>query len=141
MSVPERYWGFPTRAAVDSLSARFGLRNEPWMQDWEYMVADESRLEEFLAELEGGDLTDDERFLLSQTVMQCFENLASEGRDVAAMDQWRRFVRLIRARSDLYLYTLCYWAVLDSSLEDAFHISGLVRPLWADLEPVAGEDG
>lgn len=138
MAVPERYWRFPTRAAIDSLSARFGFQNEPWMQDWEHQVADASRLEEFLAVLDGDELTDDERFTLSQTVMQCFDDLAGEGRDVAATEPWQRFVRSIRARPDLHPYTLCYWANEDASPEDAFAISRLVRPLWAELKPVAG---
>jgi hypothetical protein len=141
MAVPERYWRFPTRAAIDSLSARFGFQNESWMQDWEYQVADASRLEEFLVALEGDELTDDERFTLSQTVMQCFDDLAAEGQDVAATNAWQRFVRLLRSRPDLHPYTLCYWSALDSSLEDGFYVSGLVRPLWAELEPAATRAG
>jgi hypothetical protein len=90
--------------------------------------------------LEGNELTDDERFTLSQTVMQCFDDLAAEGRDVADMNEWQRFVRLLRARPELP-YTLCYWSALDLLLEDAFYVSGLVRPLWAELEPAAGAAG
>jgi len=71
MSVPERYWRFLTRAAINALSARFNLPNEPPMQDWEYEVADATRDFGVLAALEGNDLTDDERFTLSETVMQC----------------------------------------------------------------------
>ena len=117
---------------------RFGLANEPSMQDWEFEVADPSRLEEFLVALEGDAMTDDERFTLSQTVMQCFDDLAASNNDVAAMGQWQRFVRVVRARPELHAYTLCYWAALDSAFEDAFCISGLVRPLWAELEPAHG---
>ncbi len=135
MTVPERYWRFPTRAAIDSLSARFGLRNEPHMQDWEYEVADAARLAEFLDALEGEDLTEDERFTLSETVMQCFEDLAAEGRAVSEMDEWLRFVSLLRARPKLHAYTLYYWSSFDSSLDDGFHLAGLIRPLRVELEP------
>ena len=72
MAVPERYWRFQTREAMDALATRFGFQDEPWMEDWEYQVADASRLDEFLIALEAGELTDDERFTLSETVMQCF---------------------------------------------------------------------
>jgi hypothetical protein len=135
MAVPEKYWRYPTRAAIDALSRRFGLRNEPDMQDWEYEVADASRLEEFLRALEAHDLTDDERFTLSETVMECFEDLAQEGADLVPSGQWDRFVQLLRARVSLHARTLCYWSDLESPLEDAWRVSPLVRPLWAELEP------
>ena len=120
---------------VESLSARFGLPNEPWMQDWEYLVADASRLGEFLAALEGDDLSDDERFTLGQVVMQCFDDLCGDPQNVAASAEWQRFVALLRRRPTLHAFTLCYWAALPGALSD-YCVSPLVRPLWAELEPV-----
>lgn len=140
MAVPEKYWRCPTRAAIDALAARFAIPIDPSDQSWEYTAADPSRLEEFLVTLEGDALTDDERFTLSETVMQCFEDLVRE-EDVAASEAWHRFVRLLRARPALHAHTLCYWASLDSDLEDAWHIASLVRPLWAELEPAVGKAG
>ena len=107
------------------------------MQDWEWDVADASRLLEFLAALEETDLSDDERFALAEVVMQCFENLAAEGRavsEILSMDEWRRFISILCARPTLHAHTLCYWAAPDDS--DGFHITGLVRPLWAKLKPL-----
>jgi len=141
MEVREQYRRYPTRAALDSLSARFGLRNEPGMQDWEYEVADAARTEEFLRALETEHLTDDERFTLSETVMECFEDLARAGTDLSTSPQWHRFGRLLRARPSLHAQTLCYWALVGSSLEDAWYVSPLVRPLWAEFEPAFGEAG
>jgi hypothetical protein len=132
--VPERYWRFPGDA-IESLSARFGLLFDESMQDWEYQVADASRLGEFLAALEGDDLTDNERFTLGQIVMRCFEDLCGEGRDVPGSGEWQRFVTLLRARPALHAFTLCYWSALPGSLA-SFCVSPLVRPLWSELEPV-----
>ena len=131
--VPERYWRFPGDA-IESLAARFGLPIEPWMQDWEYLVADAGRLGEFLAALEA-DLTDDERFTLGQIVMESFEDICAEPRDVEGSAEWRRFVAVLRGRPTLHAYTLCYWSALPGSLAD-FCVSPLVRPLWAELQPV-----
>jgi hypothetical protein len=103
------------------------------MQDWEYDVADPSRLAEFLGALDG-ELTDDERFTLSETVMQCFDMLARDGIDVGATEQWRRFVGLLQFRPALHAFTLCYWS-------SGWRVSGLVRPLWAELEPIIGKAG
>jgi hypothetical protein len=139
MDVREQFRRYPTRAAIDSLSARFGLRNDTGMQDWEYEVADASRTEEFLCALECDDLTDDERFTLSETVMQCFEDLACAGIHLPTSQQWLRFVNLLRARPSLHAHTLCYWALADSPVEHAWHVSPYVRPLWAEFAAVLGE--
>jgi hypothetical protein len=139
MTVPERHWRFPTQAAIDSLATRFSLPNTRGMQDWEYQVADKTRLPEFLAALEQEKFTDDERFTLSATVMQCFEDRAAAGCQLDQSDEWKRFVALLRSRPELHADTLCYWSSLDSTLEDAFLISRLVRPLWAELEPTLAE--
>ncbi len=114
------------------------MPNDPRSQDWEYEVADASRLAEFVRALEEEDFTDDERFTLSETVMQCFEDLADE-QGAAALgrsDEWLRFVALLRRRPELHAHTLFYWASLESTLEDAWRIAPLVRLLWAELEPV-----
>ena len=133
MNPCDRYLRHPTRAAIDSLAQRFGLRNDPGMQDWEYEVADAKRLPDFLPALEGDDLTDDERFVLGMTVMQCFEELASE-RTVADSEQWKRFVAVLRSRPKLHAHTICYWSSLDRDLEDAWHIAPLVRRLWTEVQ-------
>ena len=134
MSVPERYWRFPTEAAIEALAARFGLRAEPWMLgDWEHLVGDPGRIGEFLAALEADDLSDDERFALSEVVMQSFED-GDDARDVSAMPEWQRFVSLLRARPKLHAFTLCYWSAPDPTLA-WFRVSPLVRPLWIELEP------
>src|SRR5262249_22518728 len=134
MTVPERYWRHSTRAAIDSLARRFSLPSGPHMQDWEYEVADQTRLFEFLTALEHEKFTDDERFTLSETVMQCFEDCAEAGCQLNQSDEWKRFVALLRSRPRLHARTLCYWSALDSALEDAWCVSSLVRPLWAELE-------
>jgi hypothetical protein len=139
--VPERYWRFSTREAINSLAARLGLPTGPDMQDWEIMVADASRLTEFLAALEGGDLTADEQFTLAQVVMQCFEQTCVEMEEDGdgrpdAPEGWERFVVVLRARPELHAYTLAYWASYESELADAFCMTRFVRPLWEELRPV-----
>ena len=73
--------------------------------------------------------------------MECFEDLARAGTDLATSQQWRRFVLLLRARPSLHAQTLYDWALVDSTVEDAWHVSPFVRPLWAEFEPAFGEAG
>jgi len=77
MSVPEHLWRFPTAEAIESLAQRFHLPNHPNMQDWEWEVADPSRINEFVAAYKGGELNDDERFVLMETIIQSFEECGS----------------------------------------------------------------
>ncbi len=75
MTVPEHLWRFPTADARASLAARFGVPNEPHIQDWEWEVADPARIDEYISAYVDAGLTDDERFTLMETVIQAFEDL------------------------------------------------------------------
>jgi hypothetical protein len=128
-------YSYPVTAeAIEALCARFDLPDRSDDQDWEFTSADASRLQEFLAALEGNDLSDPERFTLSQIVMQSFNDLMDNSR--AKPPNWDRFAALLRARPKLHAHALCYWASLESTLENAFYVSSLVRPLWAELQPL-----
>jgi hypothetical protein len=73
--------------------------------------------------------------------MQCFDDLLSEGHAVEEMDEWHRYVTLLRARPALHAHTLCYWTSPGAPIENAFHIARLVRPLWAELKPLVTPGG
>jgi hypothetical protein len=81
VGIPDHLRRYPTWAAIDALAARFGFVNEPGMQDWAWEVADPSRIDEFLAAYEDGDLSDDERFTLMDTMLQSFEDLPGQLHD------------------------------------------------------------
>ncbi|HVZ37577.1 MAG TPA: hypothetical protein VG963_34385, partial [Polyangiaceae bacterium] len=61
------------------------------MQDWAWEVADPDRIDEFLAAYEAGDLSDDERFTLMETMLQSFENLPGP---LDSDPRWSRLLRL-----------------------------------------------
>jgi hypothetical protein len=107
MSVPEHLWRFPTRAAIDALARRFGLPNTPGMQDWEWEVADPDRIAEFLAAYESGELSDDERFTLMETLLQSFEDLPEP---TASDPRWQRTLQLLAQNVQLHRYSLWYWS-------------------------------
>ena len=58
--VPEKLQRWPSTTARKSLAGRFGLPYDPRMQDWEWEVADPSRIPEFLAAYQDSGLTDEE---------------------------------------------------------------------------------
>jgi hypothetical protein len=73
--VPEHLWRYPTRAAIDALALKFGFSNTPQIQDWAWEAADSDRIDEFIAAYKSGQLNDDERFALMETIIQSFEDL------------------------------------------------------------------
>ena len=110
MSVPEHLWRFPTREAIDSLAARFGFPNSPQMQDWEWEVADAARIDEFLLAYKSGELGDDERFTIMETILQSFEE---SDFDLSSDARWKEVLAAIEARIDLHAYSVWYWSCLD----------------------------
>ena len=125
MSVPEHLWRYPTAAAVDSLARRFGFPNTPDMQDWEWEVADAARIDEFLAAYESGELDDDERFTLMETILQSFEDL---GESLSVDPRWPRVLELLDRNVDLHAYTVFYWSCLENEDdEDSWLVTPYVR--------------
>lgn len=127
--VPEHLWRFPTRSAVDALSLRFGLRNDPGMQDWQYEVADPARIDEFLCAYESGELSEDERFTLMGTILQSFEELRPRP---DPDPRWQRVLELLDKNIDLHAYSVWYWSVLDAeNPEEQFWATTFLRAILA----------
>lgn len=141
--LPERYWRCPTRAAIAALTERFGLPFDPSMQDWTVEVADATRLPEFLAALNDGSLTDDERFTLGEIVTQCFEDTADLGKPLFGDEEWDRFVAVLLAEPDLHAHTACYWAEMTAASEvpGGCLVADHMRPIWREVERRIGTGG
>jgi hypothetical protein len=125
MSVPEHLWRFPTAAAVDALARRFALPNDPNMQDWPWEVADPERLDEFLAAYEGDELSDDERFVLMEMILQAFEDV---GRSTGFDPRWLRTLEAIDRNIDLHAHSVWYWSMLETEdPEDQWLVTPFLR--------------
>jgi len=129
MSVPEHLWRFPTQAAIASLAKRFCLPNTPEMQDWEWEVADCARIDEFCAAYLSGELTEDERFVLMETLLQSFEELDTP---VAKHPAWQTVLELLDRHVELHGRTIWYWSNPGcKNLEDSWRITPFVRSILA----------
>jgi hypothetical protein len=120
--VPEHLWRHSTRAAIDALAVRFDLPNTLEMQDWEWEVADADRIDEFVAAYQSGQLDDDERFTLMETIIQSFEDL---GEALHVDARWQTVIELLNAHIKLHAYTVWYWANPD---EDHYESHWTVTP-------------
>jgi hypothetical protein len=134
MNVPEHLQRFPTLAAIDSLTARFGFRNELGMQDWEYEVSDPNRIEEFLDAYESGELTEDERFILMMTIIDSFEatlmgSSEASGQPMTENPLWQRIHTLLEKDIAVHIGTVWYWACLGNKLEDSWRVVPSMRAI------------
>lgn len=115
MSIPESLWRFPTAEAINSLAHRFQLPYTSQMQDWEWEVADPERIDEFLDAYISGELTDDEKFTLMETIIQSFEELASP---ITVHPRWAEVIKELRQNIDLHIYSVLYWSDLEHELDE-----------------------
>jgi hypothetical protein len=125
--VPVHLLRSPTRFAINTLSLRFGLPNDPNMQDWQWEVADAARIDEFLCAYESGELSDDELFTLMETILQSFEELRS-----SSDPRWQRVLDILDRNVDLHAYSIWYWSALDAEeSKEQFWVSPFLRPVLA----------
>jgi hypothetical protein len=105
--IPEHLLRFPTAAAIEALAKRFGLPNDSGMQDWEWEVADADRIDEFLAAFDAGDLSEDERFTLMETLIQSFEDLLTP---LEHDPRWSRALAMLESNVALHAHSIWYWS-------------------------------
>ena len=131
MNTPEPKYRFPTADAIKKLATRFRLPSGPDMQDWEWEVADCSRIDEFLSVYESEPLSDDERFTLMEIIIQSFEDLAS-GCNLVSEPRWKRTMGILETNIALHAYSVWYWSCQQAEDEDeAFHVSPFMKEIIA----------
>jgi len=131
MTMPSHIWRVRTPAAMKALARRFGFPLEDWMQDWEYQVADFERIDEFIAAYGGGELSEDEKFVLMETIIESFEDLARRGSDLTGDARWGRILVVLDQNIALHAYTVWYWSCLDAETSDEpFFVSALIRQVF-----------
>lgn len=81
------------------------------MEDWEWEVADESRIDEFLEAYFEGDFDDSERVCLMEMIIQCFADRFDERSGQADEDpRWNDLIRALNTHLRLHSRTINYWA-------------------------------
>ncbi len=107
MDLPDRLLRHPTAAAIDSLARRFKLPSTPTMQDWEYQVADSERIDEFWAAYTSGELSDDELFVLMETLIESFNLLPDDPERDA---RWPNVLAALDRGIHRHFCTVWYWS-------------------------------
>ncbi len=125
---PEHLWRHPTAAAIDSLATRFNLPNHEGMQDWEHEVADPNRVVEFIDAYKNGELSEDERFTIMETIIQSFEE---QERSLDDSKEWKEVLNLIESNVDLHIYTIWYWSLVEEESENNWwNVTKFIRQIF-----------
>ena len=99
----------PDQDARRSLAAKLGLDYNDQMQDWEYEVSDQHRIDEFIAEYDKSETTNKERETLMEMILDSSNHLLQKGN----MDEFERIFKGVQSRlqsnPDLHKGTLRYW--------------------------------
>ncbi|MFT3669885.1 MAG: hypothetical protein QM795_15235 [Pseudoxanthomonas sp.] len=103
MDIPQHIWRFPTADAIASLASRFQFVVDPLMQDPEVEFSDPQRIDEFLAVYEGGDLTEDEQFLLMEILLNSFEFAHVP---LSSQPQWPRILELLDRNIRVHIFSV-----------------------------------
>lgn len=109
-----------TKDAVTFLNQALHLPATGREQDWDLELADQGRAEEFVAYLEGGSFSQEQKFALMSLILASVEDMAREG-DVSPV-LWGRVQRQLRADSILYAALVRQWGPKDDD-PDSFAIS------------------
>ena len=116
-----------TRGIIEGLARQLNLPlPDRFSQDWEYEVADSTRVAEFLSAYDSGRLNPDEQSVLLNVILASYNDAIGEGS--ARAEDWDRISRdLLRDRA-IHEAAIDYWSLPgEAEPEDCFPITPLLR--------------
>jgi hypothetical protein len=119
---------YPTRKSIKTLCQDLNLRMpDTYEQDWEYVIVDETRIEEFINYYQNNCLDSETKFTLMIIIIGSFDDAIASGLfDVTA---WNKARKLLTQDINLHMRTIEYWSCGDKDIEDCFNITPLIREI------------
>jgi hypothetical protein len=123
--------------AIERISRDLGLpRGDAYTQDWAYELPEEFRSFEFFPRYVKAystpDYQDAEKLLLMQLMLDIVNDLLGSDEKVG-QQAWNSLTELLRTNPGLHHEQVEYWALPGEPLEDAFHLTPLIRDLQEQL--------
>ena len=118
-----------TKQAIQKLNSSLQLPYEAWMQDWDILLADPTRIREFINIYDRDQLDHDEKFALMSLIISSYNNQL-ETEPVAEIENDVR--RLLTRDYEIHKDRIQYWCCFDSVGSEYFAVTPLMRRLWKD---------
>ncbi len=100
-------------------------------QDWDILVADHSRLDDFLSAYDRAEFDEDDRFALMEVIVASLDEGEEHGVDID--DAWYQTETFLRRDWRLHAATLSYWACGDDpDPAHQFAITPRIREVWRE---------
>ena len=105
-------------------------------QDWEYTCGDASQTEDYILFYNENlpILDDEQKETLVNMMIQGFEDLYSNLDQTKKDRIWSDIKKILTEENGHHERVIRYWASLDTSLEDAFRVSGGMRELVKEMD-------
>ncbi|WP_042473874.1 hypothetical protein [Bacillus ndiopicus] len=123
------YPEYVTKSAIEGLVKKVKLpAPDEFSQDWEYEVADSSRITEFLYAYENIELNKDEKFALMIIIISSLNDAIVEGKAEESSVSLIRY-HLLQDNS-IHKNTIYYWSMLDEDdLENCHAATSFIREI------------
>lgn len=129
------YPKYLTQIAIETLNKRLKLPTlSPYSQDWEYELADASRVEEFVTYYTKNDLTIDEKFALMALIISSYDDSITKANETTKI--WNRIRSLILKDYKIHKNTIIYWGQEENDLENCFAVTVLIREVLKEVEQI-----
>ncbi|GIO86781.1 hypothetical protein J25TS5_37130 [Paenibacillus faecis] len=132
---------FVTGEAIKNLRSKIEFPDDVPFQDWEYIVADSTRLSEFISYYESLELSVEEKFALMIVMVGSYNDAISEGEEQNAA--WQKIRYFLINDVMIHWNTIMYWSLLEDEidLEDCFAVTPQMREIVDDLGSFSIEQG
>ncbi len=120
---------YVTKKAINSLVEKLDLPSpDEYEQDWEYVVANTERIDEFIDFYKNNSLSNEEKFALMIIIISSYNDLLEKERNIRT--QWDRINYYLLEDYDIHLNTILYWSLPETGdIEDCFAITPYMRKL------------
>jgi hypothetical protein len=125
---------YVTKKAISSLIEKLNLPSpSEYEQDWEYVVSNPERIDEFIDFYKNNSLSDEEKFALMIIIISSYNDLLENEKN--NKNQWDRINCYLLEDYDIHLNTILYWSVLEvDDIKECFSITPFMRKLLLDKQ-------
>jgi hypothetical protein len=120
---------YVTGEAIYSLAKKLKLPSpDIYGQDWEYIVADSTRIDEFIAFYSNSPLSIEGKFALMIVIISSYDDAIQEKSNNKCT--WDKIRYYLLRDYNIHANTILYWSVIENeNIEDCFAITPFIREL------------